>query len=108
MNQETIDPDWMGEDDLYRENILDHYKNPHNFGKIDGCTFSARELNPLCGDQLQFFGKVEDGKLKEVKFLGHGCAISMASASMLTDKTHGMPVEDIKKLIENYKKLLDK
>ncbi len=93
-----MDPSWIGEDDLYRENILDHFRHPHNFGSLQACTFSHREFNPVCGDDIQLFVALEHGKVGDARFVGKGCAISMASASMLTDKIRGLSVEQLKQL----------
>ncbi len=82
--------------DLYSEIILDHYKNPHNYGKLDNPTISATEDNPLCGDDIQIDLKVENDKVTEVGFSGEGCAISQASTSMLSDKLIGMTLDEIK------------
>jgi len=79
---------------LYRENILDHYKNPRNKGKINNPTTSHRELNPLCGDEIEFDLKIKDKKIEEVKFNGHGCAISMATASMLAEHIDKKQLKD--------------
>lgn len=98
--------------DLYRQQILDHYKNPRNFGKLDKPDASYETGNPLCGDRIGMAIKVTklktvNCKLETVKFWGEGCAISMASASMLTEKTKGKSLEEIKKLrYEDIKKLL--
>ena len=90
-------------DDLYRENILDHYKNPHHWGELDGADLEADDLNPLCGDELKVQLKVDgDGKIEDVRFSGHGCAISQASASMTSDEIIGMPVEDLLKLDRSF------
>ena len=73
--------------DLYAEIILDHYRNPHHYGKLEKSTFSAKDSNPLCGDSIQMDLLVDtDGSIKDVGFVGKGCAISQASASMLTDE----------------------
>jgi nitrogen fixation NifU-like protein len=86
-------------DDLYREYILDHYKHPHNWGELDDPDLEAEDLNPLCGDQLKVQLAIdEDGKVADVRFSGHGCAISQAAASMTSDEIKGMPVEDLLKL----------
>ena len=69
-------------DDLYRENILQHYKNPHNWGELENPDLEADDFNPLCGDELKVQLRIEDGKVADVGFIGHGCAISQASASM--------------------------
>ena len=83
---------------MYKEHILDLYKHPHNFGKMENPDFSLREFNPLCGDDLTIQVKVKDGKIEDVKFFGNGCAISIASASLLTDKIKGMKINDVKKM----------
>jgi nitrogen fixation NifU-like protein len=82
-------------DDFYRENILDHYKNPRNHGHIDDPSAIAEGVNPLCGDELAIELKVEDGIVTDVRYNGRGCAISQAAASMLSDAVKGKPVEDL-------------
>lgn len=84
-------------DDLYRELILDHYKNPRNFGTLSHPTCSAHRNNPLCGDELTVEVLVDGGTLDDIKFSGQGCAISIASASMLSEKAVGQPVEVLKR-----------
>jgi nitrogen fixation NifU-like protein len=79
------------DDQLYREYILEHYKHPHNHGSLDHADMEAHDLNPLCGDELTFQLALDsDGKVSQVAFDGHGCAISQASASMLSDELKGM------------------
>ncbi|MEA2123380.1 MAG: nitrogen fixation protein NifU [Solirubrobacteraceae bacterium] len=85
-------------DDLYREQILDHYKNPHHWGEIDDADLEFEDTNPLCGDELKVQLKVRDGKVADVAFSGHGCAISQASASMASDEVIGMDVDDLIRL----------
>jgi nitrogen fixation protein NifU and related proteins len=85
-------------DDFYRDFILDHYRNPRNFGHLTDPDASAEDLNPLCGDQIRMEFDVDDGVVREVRFSGKGCAISQASASMLTETIKGMRLEDIAKL----------
>lgn len=83
-------------DELYSEIILDHYRHPHNSGVLKNPTARVMEYNPLCGDAITMdiiVGK--NGNIKQVKFLGEGCAISQASASLLTDAIQGMPVKKI-------------
>jgi len=87
-----------GMDDFYRDYILDHYRNPRNFGHLERADASAEDLNPLCGDVIRMELQVEDGVVKDVRFSGKGCAISQASASMLTEELKGMPLEDVAKL----------
>lgn len=80
--------------DLYQEIILDHNKRPRNFREMPECTCSAEGQNPLCGDEVKVFVKVEEGRLADVSFLGQGCAISKASASLMTGKTKGRTDEE--------------
>jgi nitrogen fixation NifU-like protein len=84
-------------DDLYRENILDHYKNPRNHGRIEDAGASAEGMNPLCGDEVTItVAFAEDGEtIGEVKFEGRGCAISQASTSMLTELIKGRKAADV-------------
>jgi len=86
-------------DDLYREQILEHYKQPHNWGELDDADLEFEDFNPLCGDELKVQLKVgDDERITAVRFSGHGCAISQASASMASDEVIGMPVGDLIKL----------
>ena len=80
-------------DDLYRDYILEHYRRPHHFGVLDAPTASFEGANPLCGDRITMQIGVRDGVVKEIAFTGRGCAISQASASLLTDEIMGMPVD---------------
>jgi nitrogen fixation NifU-like protein len=80
-------------DDLYRDYILEHYRRPHNFGVLESPTASHEGSNPLCGDRLTMQLGIREGKVTEVAFTGRGCAISQASASLLTDEVKGMTVE---------------
>ena len=90
-------------DDLYRENILQHYKNPHHWGELEDFDYEADDLNPLCGDELKVQLKVDDGgTIEDVRFSGHGCAISQASASMTSDEIVGMQVEELLKLDRSF------
>ena len=84
---------------MYQENILDHYKNPRNHGKIENASVHHHEKNPLCGDEISFYLIIDENKvIKEAKFSGHGCAISQASASMLSETLVGKKLEEIEKL----------
>ncbi|MDX6494255.1 MAG: nitrogen fixation protein NifU [Gaiellales bacterium] len=85
-------------DDFYRENILDHYKNPRNHGHIDHPSAVAEGVNPLCGDELAIELKVEDGIVTDVRYNGRGCAISQAAASMLSDAVKGKPVAELSEI----------
>ena len=92
---------------MYQEQILDHYKAPRNFGKIENASVHHHEKNPLCGDEIDMFLTIKDNKVADVKFSGHGCAISQASASMLTESIKGKGIEELKKLTkENILELL--
>ncbi|MEI8166303.1 MAG: SUF system NifU family Fe-S cluster assembly protein [Chloroflexales bacterium] len=83
-------------DDIYQQQILEHAKYPHNFGTLDPATVSHEELNPVCGDKIRMDIVITDGVIADVRFSGRGCAISQASASLLTDELKGMPVEQAK------------
>lgn len=85
-------------DDLYREQILDHYKNPRNYGDLVNPTVSSEEYNPLCGDRIFLQLLINKGKIMDVKFKGEGCAISTASASLLTEYIKSKNISDLKKL----------
>ena len=85
-------------DDFYRDYILDHYRNPRNFGTLEHSDVEAEDLNPLCGDQIRMQLELDDGVVKDVRFSGKGCAISQASASMLTETVKGMKLSDVAKL----------
>ena len=85
-------------DDLYREQILEHYKRPRHWGELPDPDAEAEDNNPLCGDELKVQLRIEDGKVADVAFSGHGCAISQASASMTSDEIIGMPVDDLVRL----------
>src|SRR5215203_2431105 len=90
-------------DDLYRENILEHYKQPRNFGELPDPDLEFEDNNPLCGDELKVQLKVgEDGRIAAVRFSGHGCAISQASASMASDEVVGMPLEELVRLEKGF------
>ena len=82
-------------DDLYRDYILEHYRRPHNFGVLDDSTASHEGANPLCGDRITLQLKVRDGMITGVGFTGRGCAISQASASLLTDEVKGKPLDAV-------------
>jgi nitrogen fixation protein NifU and related proteins len=85
-------------DQMYREYILDHYKNPRNFGRLENADISHEENNPLCGDVVGMDIKTRDGVIEDVRFHGRGCAISQASASLLTERLKGMGLEEARKI----------
>ncbi|MGH9925413.1 MAG: Fe-S cluster assembly sulfur transfer protein SufU [Nitrososphaeraceae archaeon] len=85
-------------EDIYREIILDHYRNPRNKGRISDADVNFHDSNPLCGDEIDIYLKVEDNIVKDIKFEGRGCAISQASASMLTEMVMNKSLTSIKEL----------
>ena len=85
-------------DDLYRDYILDHYKRPRNFGELEPHDLEALEHNPLCGDELGVHIRVKDGRIEDLRFHGHGCAISQASASIASEELIGMELEEVGEL----------
>ena len=85
-------------DDLYRDYILEHYRRPHNFGVIESPDQRWEGANPLCGDRITMTLTVRDGRVADVAFTGRGCAISQASASLLTDEIRGKSLSDVERL----------
>lgn len=88
-------------DELYMENILDHYQDPRNFGELEDADLSHEEGNPSCGDLVRIDIKLDGDKIADIKFSGKGCAISQASASMLTERLEGGTLDDIKNLTKD-------
>jgi nitrogen fixation NifU-like protein len=87
-----------GMEDLYRENILDHYKHPRNQGTLENPDITYEDANPLCGDKIRMDLRVKEGRIEQIRFSGHGCSISQAAASMLCEALEGRLLEDVKKL----------
>lgn len=87
---------------IYTEIILDHYQNPRNFGEIEDYTASAESANILCGDRLKVFVKIKDNIIEDIKFTGQGCAISIASASIITSFLKGKNVVELKKINKDF------
>jgi nitrogen fixation protein NifU and related proteins len=85
-------------DDLYRDEILEHYRRPHNFGTLPAPDAVHEGYNPLCGDRITLMLGIQDDQVRDVAFTGRGCAISQASASMLTDEIKGKPLTDVARL----------
>ena len=83
---------------IYQEELLDHYENPSNYGTLPNPDISHEEDNPLCGDRIRIDLGVEDGIIKKVRFSGHGCTISLAAASMLTEEITGKSLAEVKQL----------
>jgi nitrogen fixation protein NifU and related proteins len=90
-------------DDLYRDYILDHYKNPRNSGELPDATHRYHDTNPLCGDEITMMLKVDDsGVVDDVRFIGRGCAISQASASILTEEVKGKTLDELRSLDRDH------
>ena len=92
--------------ELYQQVILEHNKKPRNFGKLEPCTHHAHGLNPLCGDDIEVSLVVEDGVVVDLKFQGHGCAISQASSSLMTVNVKGKPVEEVERMVEQFREMI--
>ena len=86
------------DDQFYREYILDHYKNPRNFGRLEHPDITHEEDNPLCGDVIGMDFQIKGGVIEEIRFHGRGCAISQASASLLTERLKGLALDEAKKI----------
>lgn len=93
-------------DTLYRQVIMDHYKNPRNRGELEGNALKIDMNNPTCGDRIQLQMKVEDDKIADAKFVGEGCSISLSSASMMTQAVKGLPVEDALRMSEMFSDMM--
>ena len=85
-------------EEIYKENLLDHYKNPRNKGKIEHAQIHKEDSNPLCGDIIEIFIRVKSEKVDSVSFEGKGCVISQATASMLTDELKGKTIPELQKM----------
>jgi len=92
--------------DLYQELILDHNAHPHHFGKLENATHFAKGHNPLCGDDVEIFLEIEDERIKDICFLGQGCAISKSSASIMTDEVIGKTLEEAKQIFRFFHLML--
>jgi nitrogen fixation NifU-like protein len=95
-----------GLEELYREVILDHYRAPRNKGKLEPSDIDLHRDNPLCGDEVHLYARVEDGKVTEIAFEGRGCSISQASVSMMTEKLKGADVTEAEKLAGDFKQMM--
>lgn len=93
-------------DELYREVILDHYRNPRNRGKLENPDISWEGKNPLCGDEVEITLKLDGGQIAQIRSLGRGCSISQASGSMMTELVRGKSVEEVRKTIEAFKNMM--
>ena len=93
--------------DIYRENLIDHYNNPRNFGKLDDSDASVQEENISCGDSINMQIKIKGQNIEDIKFTGEGCAVAIASASILTEEMKGKSIDDIQKFsFDDLQKLL--
>ena len=95
-----------GLEDLYREIILDHYKNPRNRGQLDAPAVNATGHNPLCGDEIEVFVLVEDGRVADVRIGGQGCSISQSSASMMSAAIKGKTLDEVRALVSRFKHMM--
>ena len=95
-----------GLDDLYGDMILDHNRRPRNFGRLDGATHTALGNNPLCGDRVTVYLKVDGDRVADIAFEGTGCAISTASASMMTEALRGKSLAEARRLFEQFRGML--
>jgi nitrogen fixation NifU-like protein len=96
----------MALDDLYREVILDHYTRPRNKGTLDDADIKVEGANPLCGDELGISVKLSNGKIAAVRFVGRGCSISQASASMMTEQIKGKTLAEARALVGRFKAMM--
>jgi nitrogen fixation NifU-like protein len=95
-----------GLEDLYREIILDHYRSPRNRGELPPPATTTEGTNPLCGDEIRIFLDVADGVVRDVRFAGHGCSISQASASMMTAAVKGKGIDEVRALVRRFKSMM--
>lgn len=96
----------MSLDDLYRRVIMDHYQKPRNRGRIEEGAVTVDLNNPTCGDRVSVQMRVQDGTIEEAKFLGEGCSISLASASMMTEAVRGLKVEEALRLVDLFSEMM--
>ena len=93
-------------EDLYKEVILDHYRDPRNKGRLDPHDVLLERNNPLCGDEIELFLKFDGDKLQDISFDGKGCSISLASTSMMTEKVKGLDAADARAVTESIKRMM--
>ena len=96
----------MAIDEIYKEVILDHYKNPRNKRELPGASYSCTRNNPLCGDEISVLANLDDGTIAEVTFQGAGCSISQSSASMMTEAVSGARVDDALALAGDFRSMM--
>jgi len=92
--------------ELYQQVIIEHNKKPRNFGRLEPCSHHAHGLNPLCGDDIEVSLQVEDGRVADIRFQGHGCAISQASSSLMTTTVKGRPTEEAELLVAQFREMI--
>ena len=97
----------MSLDDLYKEVILDHYKNPRNKRGLGDGVISCHRNNPLCGDEITIHARLDDGRVAEIAFEGTGCSISQASASMLTEAVTGKPIDEAEAIAVGFRGMME-
>ena len=93
-------------EELYRETIMQHAQRPHNFGPLEEATVKVGGHNPSCGDRIELYLKVEEGRIAEARFTGQGCAISQSSASMMTDLIRGRTLDEALELEKKFKAMV--
>lgn len=96
----------MSLDSLYQEIIVDHYQNPRNFGELEDADFAIEDDNPSCGDEITIYGKLSGDRLEKLRFTGNGCAISMASASLMSDILVGKKISEIRQIIGLFSEMI--
>lgn len=96
----------MSLDDLYRRVIMDHYQRPRNRGQLEDDAITISLNNPTCGDTISLQLQVKDGKIEDAKFMGEGCSISLASASMMTEAVKGLKVDEALELVDLFSKMV--
>lgn len=92
--------------EIYQDVILDHYRKPRNFSQLDGASHHAKGHNPLCGDRVDIYLRIDDGIVQEVTFQGAGCAISTASASLMTEAVKGKEIEEVQSLFGTFHRMV--
>ncbi len=92
--------------ELYQQIVLEHYRNPRNYGELSEATHRAEGYNPLCGDRLEVMLRVREGTIEDIRFRGSGCAISQASASVMTTLVRGKSVAEAEELFERFHELV--
>ncbi|MCS7265286.1 MAG: SUF system NifU family Fe-S cluster assembly protein [Armatimonadetes bacterium] len=102
----ATDKEFIALDWLYQEIILDHYKRPRNFGTLESANTVLEEENPYCGDRIVVQIKTDGERITDIRFSGRGCAISQASASMMTERVKGMSLEEALKFAEDFREMM--